>query len=145
LRLGPRATTMEAIAREAGVAKPTLYRYFPDKNAVFAAVAEGVASAILVAFEQALARDEDAVTRIGNGLAAKYRVVARLLAGSPHADELYSEQGGSREARFRPLERHIETIVASALDAAGSARPRQMAQLVIACAYGIARKATASN
>jgi AcrR family transcriptional regulator len=145
LRLGPRATTMESIAREAGVAKPTLYRYFPDKDAVFAAVAEGVASSILDAFEQAIERDDDAVSRIGNGLAAKYRVVSRILAGSPHADELYSEQGSGWAARFQSVERGIETTIVRELGAAGVARPHQLAQLVIASAYGIARKASAPS
>ena len=43
---GLRATTMEAIAREARVAKPTLYGYFPDKEAVFGAIIEDLAVTI---------------------------------------------------------------------------------------------------
>jgi len=39
LALGVRGTTMEALAQEAGIAKPTLYSYFCDKNAVYAAIA----------------------------------------------------------------------------------------------------------
>ena len=35
LKQGLRAATMEALAREAGVAKGTLYAHFPDKDAVF--------------------------------------------------------------------------------------------------------------
>ncbi len=34
LKHGLRGTSMEAIAREARIAKPTLYAYFPDKEAV---------------------------------------------------------------------------------------------------------------
>lgn len=143
LRQGLRGATMEAIAREAGVAKPTLYSYFPDKDAVFAAVAAGVAATITDAFELALSRDTDPVLRIGNALAAKYRVVARLLEGSPHADEIYSEQGQSAATQFEEVERRIETAIARELDASGIARPRQLAQLLIASAYGVARKASA--
>ena len=38
LKHGLRGTSMEAIARQAGVAKPTLYASYPDKPAVFAAL-----------------------------------------------------------------------------------------------------------
>ena len=38
LKHGLRGTSMEAIAREAGIAKPTLYAYFPDKAAIFSAL-----------------------------------------------------------------------------------------------------------
>ena len=40
LRQGLRATSMEAIARGAGMAKPTLYAEFADKDAVFLAILE---------------------------------------------------------------------------------------------------------
>lgn len=35
--LGPRATTISAIAREAGVQRLTVYRHFPDETAIFEA------------------------------------------------------------------------------------------------------------
>ncbi|MEE4238868.1 MAG: TetR/AcrR family transcriptional regulator [Anderseniella sp.] len=35
--LGPRATTISAIADRAGVQRLTVYRHFPDENAIFAA------------------------------------------------------------------------------------------------------------
>ncbi len=41
--VGPEAVTMEAVAREAGVAKPTLYRRFANRDELIAAVAEAEA------------------------------------------------------------------------------------------------------
>ena len=38
LRDGLRGTTMEAIARQAGIAKATLYAQYPDKEAVFVGI-----------------------------------------------------------------------------------------------------------
>lgn len=39
-RFGLRKTAMEDIAREAGLSRGTLYRYFPDKEALYGAVSE---------------------------------------------------------------------------------------------------------
>ncbi len=41
--VGPEAVTMEAVAREAGVAKPTLYRRYANRDELIAAVAEAEA------------------------------------------------------------------------------------------------------
>lgn len=142
---GLRATTMEAIAQEAGVAKPTLYSYFADKDAVFAEVAAGVAAEIIAAFDAALAHDTDVVRSVGNALAAKYKLIARLLADSPHADELYSEHGRGAAAQFEAVEHHIAAAVQHELDRAGVARPHQLSQLLLAAVQGVARRGTASE
>ena len=56
LRQGLRATTMEAIAREARIAKPTLYGYFPDKEAVFAAIIQALVDDIRAAVRRSSER-----------------------------------------------------------------------------------------
>ena len=81
LRQGLRATTMEAIAREARIAKPTLYGYFADKEAVFATIIQALVDDIRAAVDSALSGEGDVVARIGGALAAKYKVVAKLLDG----------------------------------------------------------------
>ena len=57
LRNGLRGTTMEAIAREARIAKPTLYTHFPDKDAVFLAILEQLLAAKIAAFDAGLDGD----------------------------------------------------------------------------------------
>ncbi len=141
LRHGLRATTMEAIAREARIAKPTLYAYFQDKEAVFSAIILALSADIHAAFDKALQGDGDVVTRIGAALSAKYRVIGRLLEGSPHADELYSEHESTTAIQFAAIEQRIETGITETLAQAGVARPRALAQLLLASAYGIGRKA----
>ena len=142
LRHGLRATTMEAVAREAKIAKPTLYGYFPDKEAVFAAIIQLLASDITAAFDAALHGEGDVVARIGAALAAKYKVIARLLEDSPHAEELYSEHDRATAAQFAAIEQAIEAAIIGELQQAGVARPRPLAQLLLASTYGIGRKAT---
>lgn len=140
LRQGLRATTMEAIAREAKIAKPTLYGYFPDKEAVFAAIIQALVNDIRAAVDAALRSEGDVVTRIGSALAAKYKIVAKLLEGSPHADELYSEHGRSAAAQFGAVEQEVDAAITDTLQQAGIARPRPLAQLLLASAYGIGSK-----
>jgi AcrR family transcriptional regulator len=142
LRQGLRATTMEAIAREARVAKPTLYSYFPDKEAVFQGIVEELMAAVLKGVDAALHGEGDAVTRVGAALAAKYKTIARLLDGSPHAEELYGEHERAAAPVFRGLELKVEAAIAQVLAEAGMDRPRQLTQLLLGSAYGVGRKAT---
>lgn len=140
LRNGLRATTMEAIAREARIAKPTLYGYFPDKEAVFAAIVEDLAADALAAFGAALAAEGGVARRIATALAAKYRTIETLLDGSPHAGELYDEQDRCAGPTFRQVEQQVEAAVAAELGAAGVENPEALSQLLCAAAYGISRK-----
>ena len=141
LRHGLRATTMEAIAREAKIAKPTLYGYFPGKEAVFGAIVQALVDDIRAAVDAAINGEGDVIARVGGALAAKYRVVAKLLEGSPHADELYSEHGRSAKALFATVEQQVDAAITGALQQAGVARPRPLTQLLLAAAYGIGSKA----
>jgi AcrR family transcriptional regulator len=144
LRQGLRSTSMEAIAREAGVAKPTLYGYFGDKDAVFEGIVAALVEELTAAFDAALHGEGDVVARVGAALAAKYKAIARLLEGSPHADELYGEHERSAAPQFRAVEQKVEAAISAELAAAGVARPRQVTQLLLASVYGVGRKATSA-
>jgi AcrR family transcriptional regulator len=141
LRQGLRATTMEAIAREAQIAKPTLYGYFADKDAVFGAIVAEIGTDIRAAVEGALRGEGEVAGRIAAALNAKYKVINRVLQGSPHAGELYDEHGRAETDAFSGLDGWVETAISTALSEAGVARPRQLAQLVLAAAFGVGRKA----
>jgi len=49
--LGPMGVTMEAVARNAGVAKPTLYRRFPNRDALLSAIAGSEAETMSACLE----------------------------------------------------------------------------------------------
>jgi AcrR family transcriptional regulator len=85
---GFRAVTMEMIAATAGVAKATLYSYFPDKSAVFAAVANHVTQQIADALQRELSGAGNVDERLARGLVARHRLIFELVDGSPHAREL---------------------------------------------------------
>lgn len=141
VRQGVRGTTMEAIASEAGIAKPTLYGYFRDKDAVASAVLEALVAELEQVFTAALTGRGDVVERVAAALSAKYKAVLRLLAGSPHAGELYGEQSRLAGPAFAALEARIEAAIIAELESAGVDRPRPLAQILTASAAGICHKA----
>lgn len=144
LRQGLRATTMEAIARAAHMAKATLYAEFPDKDAVFLAILEHLVAEKLVRFEAALAGPEPLVDRIGAALAAEFGVIAEALAGSAHAEELFSAHRlGS--ALFAASDRTVRDRVTTELSGAGVSDPARLARLVLDASFGVAQKSIAAD
>ncbi len=141
LKHGLRGTSMEAIAREAGIAKPTLYAYFPDKVGIFEALTAQLIAGWRQDFLTALRGEGDVVQRIGAALNAKHKAVMRLLAGSPHADELYGEHDRLAAPQFRVLDAELAAALEAELTAAGVLRARLVTQLLLAASFGIGHKA----
>ena len=141
LKHGLRKTSMEAIARAAGIAKPTLYAYFSDKDAVFVALADQMIAGWREDFLAALRVDGDLAARVGTALTAKYKAAMQLLGGSPHAGELYSAQARIFGPRLQHHEQELAAALEAELGAAGLARARFLAQLLLASASGIGQRA----
>jgi AcrR family transcriptional regulator len=107
-KVGFRAVTMELVAREADVAKATLYSYFKNKDELFLAVCARMASLLRGAVEQALMKPDIPLdARLSEAVIAKHRMIFTLVRGSAHAAELfgsslrdYREEGPTRY-RFR--------------------------------------------
>jgi AcrR family transcriptional regulator len=138
LKQGLRAATMEALAREAGVAKGTLYAHFADKDAVFDGVVGDLLVELAAAFDRGMAGEGAVAERIGAALAGKYGVVARAIEGSPHAGEILDAH--HRYApRVAAFDQRVEGEVAAALAKAGVADPDALACVVIGAAGGVAR------
>ncbi|MEQ1899315.1 MAG: TetR/AcrR family transcriptional regulator [Devosia sp.] len=140
LRNGLRGTSMEAIARAAGIAKPTLYVQFGDKEAVFAALIDQLINEWRAAFLDGLRGEGDVVSRISTAVANKHKAALRLLSGSPHAEELSGEQDRLAAAPFRAFEAEVTGAIERELTLAGAARPRPLAQMLLAAAAGISGK-----
>ncbi|WP_245267467.1 MULTISPECIES: TetR/AcrR family transcriptional regulator [unclassified Methylosinus] len=114
-------TTMDGVARRAGVAKGTSYRYFPAKEALFEAVVrEKIAGALIDADPANRRPDEPVSTFIRrtmlvsireierNGRAAIARLVLVEGARFPEMTEIY------RRAMFEPLLKQIRDLAATA-------------------------------
>lgn len=90
-RVGFRAVTMELVAREANVAKATLYSYFKNKDELYVAVCARMADILRGSVEQALAKPGDSLDeRLAEAVVAKHRPVFTLVRTSPHAAELFT-------------------------------------------------------
>lgn len=140
LRNGLRGTTMEAIAREAGIAKPTLYAHFADKDAVFVAIIEHMLGEKRAAFETALGQEGPIESRIAAALAAEFAVVAAAIAGSPHADELFAAHRQAAEL-FRQSDERVAMRLTAELAQAGVADAPALARLLLDASFGLAQKA----
>jgi AcrR family transcriptional regulator len=132
---------MEAIAREAGIAKPTLYAYFPEKGAIFSALLTQLIATWREDFLAALHGNGEVVGRVGAALTAKYKGLMRLVAASPHAEELYGVGDRLSTSELRRLDDELAAALEAELSRAGVARSRLVAQLLLAAAYGIGHKA----
>jgi AcrR family transcriptional regulator len=142
LKHGLRGTSMEAIARAAGVAKPTLYAYFPDKSAVSEAMLDRLIGGWRLEFFEALRGEGDVVQRIAAAVSAKHKSARRLLDTSPHhADELYGEHDRGWAMQFAAFDAEMSRLIEAELEAAGVARPRLVAQFFLAAGFGVARRA----
>jgi AcrR family transcriptional regulator len=90
-KVGFRAVTMELVAREANVAKATLYSYFKNKDELYMAVCARMARILRGSVEQALMKPETSLDeRLADAIVAKHRPVFTLVRGSPHAAELFT-------------------------------------------------------
>lgn len=141
---------MEAIAREAGVAKATAYAYFPDKEAVFRAVCQQVASRVREGVTAALAAGRPVEARVSAALLAKFGLVFELVYGSPHAADILASSDAHAKALFEQLdaevERQLEGVVQAAsrareIELPAKARARDVAELLFWSADGLAGSA----
>lgn len=90
-KVGFRAVTMELVAREANVAKATLYSYFKNKDDLYVAVCARMARILKGSVEQALLKPGTALDmRLADAVVAKHRPVFTLVRASPHSAELFS-------------------------------------------------------
>ncbi|ODT70195.1 MAG: hypothetical protein ABS75_13885 [Pelagibacterium sp. SCN 63-23] len=139
LRDGLRGATMEGIAKAAGIAKPTLYAQFADKDAVFVGLLEWLLGDLMAAFAAGMDSEGNAAERIGAGLVAQYRLLAQMLEGSPHASELMSEHK-RMGLSLADADAEMMNRVVALLDQSGVADAAGLARVVVSAAYGIALK-----
>jgi AcrR family transcriptional regulator len=148
-RNGFRAVTMEMVAREASVAKATLYGYFKNKDELYLAVCARLARLLQSAVEQGLAAaGEPLDTRLAAAVIAKHRLVFALVRGSPHALELFSYKDSLAGHLFAELDVAIAVLLADAMAADPQLSPRAE-RLARALYFGsaelAARSATAAE
>ena len=139
-RYGFRRASVDAIAREANVAKPTLYAYFADKSALFRAIVEYEATEILAAARRAASSRKPAAERIADVLSAKFTRTWELVHSSRHAAELLDVKNALGAAAVAKLDHEFLALLIEAIPSAK--RARSLAQMLMRAAAGAAYDAT---
>lgn len=141
LTYGIRGTTMQAIAKAADVAKPTLYGYFADKEAVFDGFVERFIEDLRVLAEAELKGVGTPVDRIANALSAKHEATFGLLDGSSHAEELYQASKSRMAAGIVAFDDWLHHEMIEILGVKDTKDRLSTLKLICDCADGIARNA----
>jgi AcrR family transcriptional regulator len=153
-RYGFKRTSVELLAAEAGVAKPTVYAYFEDKDSIFRAVCEDVCESLLAAAEVAGRADAPIEVRLAGMLSAKFTRVWELVHASPHAQELLDSQGTLGAEIVQRADRAFMKLLVSVIEEAVAARglsvervaltPKEAAAVLLRAASGASYDATSA-
>ncbi|MFE3325896.1 TetR family transcriptional regulator [Streptomyces sp. NPDC059176] len=124
LREGPKAS-MNAIAAEAGITKPILYRHFGDKSGLYRALAKRHTDGLLAALRNAIDASVDRRERVEHTLdtylaAIEARPQVYRFLMHPAEDSQQSEQGFDVGRHSVPLLRRLgeelATVIAERVD-----------------------------
>jgi AcrR family transcriptional regulator len=130
-RFGYRRAVMADIAAAAGISRPLLYTVFPNKAAVFRALAETLMADAIAAAEAAWPADAPIAEGLAAAILAKDLPIQRLLAATPHAAEIL------REAEALAGDLHHDTTARFLALAGARLGDAGLARLVINAADGV--------
>jgi AcrR family transcriptional regulator len=139
-RVGFRGVTMEAVARDAAVAKATLYSYFRNKDELFMAVSSRMAEGLRQGFADALAAAEGKTLdeRIAAAIVARRGALFAYMASSAHAEDLISHKHQLAGGIFVRADEAMLRLLTGALREDPKLRP-SAARLARALFYGSAQ------
>ena len=144
---GFRRTSMESVARRAGVSRATLYLYWKSKDNLFRDLVEQTHEDQVAAMELVYAKEPgDFEHRLLAMLEARFLRFIELTSASPHAAELFDLHGrlcgdvalASQEKSEKLIAKLVRNAVASGeadLSAAGLS-PARVASVIFDCAHG---------
>lgn len=90
-RHGVQRTTMDDIAKEAGMSRSAVYQYVRNKEEAFRRLAERLFGAAVAQARNGLDTDSELPGRLTAALTAKLDLAQRVWRDSPHAGELLGE------------------------------------------------------
>jgi len=153
-RYGYKRTSMEDIAKETGVSRPSLYSHFANKDAVFRSLSMALHENALAESERILRSDPDVVSiddRLDGALAAKLGGVMTFGDESPHGNEICDEANRLCGDIVTEASARFLAMLTSALRAASKRgeiklggshpTPAAAAELINLGAYGLIRGA----
>ena len=133
IRYGYARTTMGDIAAAAGIARPTLYLSFPQKQDIFGAVIEMLVAQKLAQMAEELPQQPDLAARLRHACLSWGLEGYDLVQANPHAKDLF-------DLSFVPVrEAHaaFRDLLAGLLVEGGLAKPELTAQMITAAIKGL--------
>lgn len=106
---GYRATSMNDVARAAGVTKPVLYQHFDSKEELFLELVRDVAADVRAVVREALAAAEGPRQQVESGFAAYFR----FFAAEPGAFRLLFGDAARGEPLFASVVADLERDIAA--------------------------------
>lgn len=88
-RYGFKRTSMDDIAKLAGMSRPALYILFRNKQDVFRSLSEHLQMTALEAAEAALVTEKPFVERLRDAILVKEEMLFQIVSESPHGEELF--------------------------------------------------------
>ncbi|MER5698710.1 TetR/AcrR family transcriptional regulator [Streptomyces mirabilis] len=107
---GPVRVSMDDLARELGMSKKTIYRHFPDKRSLLAAVLDRQFAAV----ERTLAAAQDAQGQPFGVRVQRFLLAAGSELGRIGAAQLAAGRGGAMLRQY--VEQRVDTVVYRRLD-----------------------------
>jgi AcrR family transcriptional regulator len=136
-RFGYRRAAMADIAAAAGISRPLLYTVFPNKAAVFRALAEMLLTDAIAGAEAAWPAGIDPASGLAAAILAKDLGIHRLFAATPHAGEILAEAQTLADDLHKASAARFAALVATRLAAAGDRDAAATARLVANAADGL--------
>ena len=132
---GFRRSSMESVARRAGVSRATLYTHWNAKTELFRALVEQLHWEHVEAMEHVLVDGGAGLeARVLAVLEARFVRFVELTSGSPHATELYDQHGRLCGDVARASQERSERLLARLLRDAGSAGEVDLARIGLSAA-----------
>lgn len=136
-RFGYRRAAMADIAAAAGVSRPSLYLVFPNKAAVFRALADALMGDAIAAAEAAWPHGLPLADGLAAAILAKDLPIHRLLGATPHAAEILAEAETLAADLHKASAARFATLVSARLAASGDPEAAATARLVANAADGL--------
>jgi AcrR family transcriptional regulator len=142
-RYGFKRASMEDIALEVGLSRPSLYLIYPNKTAIFVVLARAMADrACLLSFE-AWPESEDFETGLARAALVLNLDAWRLIKGSPHGGELVADNSAAVGEISLAVETHFIQLIESRLIKKG--HKRDFAKIIASAIHGIKDKASSEE
>jgi AcrR family transcriptional regulator len=119
VRYGVKRTSIDDVAREAGIAKGTVYLSFESKAELFAAIADRLCANTLTGATRIAVDTAPLTERLVGILDCYIGASHRLVAQSPHIAELTASKEALSASAFDTLDSQIRSLLSALLSEAG--------------------------